>query len=176
VVTHARERDIDLLARGELPDPHSLLGIHPLGDGFVVRAWRPEAQAISCLGGGSVIAKLEMVHDAGLFEAPLESKPNDYRLEVSYPDGTSYEINDPYRFPPTLGEIDLHLIGEGRHRRLHRKLGAHVQMVDGTTGTGFAVWAPGARGVSVAGEFNSWDGRIWDLGAVPSRRCRGSAL
>jgi 1,4-alpha-glucan branching enzyme len=160
VVTHGRGRDIDLLARGELPDPHSLLGVHLSDDGVVVRAWRPEAQAITCVGGGSVIAKLEMVHEAGLFEATLESEPNDYRLEVSYPDGTNYEINDPYRFPPTLGEIDLHLIGEGRHRRLHRKLGAHVQTVDGTTGTGFAVWAPGARGVSVVGEFNSWDGRL----------------
>ncbi len=149
-----------MLARGELPDPHSLLGVHPSGDGVALRAWRPEAQAITCVAGGSVIAKLEMVHEAGLFEATLDSEPSDYRLEVSYPNGTNYEINDPYRFPPTLGEIDLHLIGEGRHRRLHRKLGAHVQAVDGTAGTGFAVWAPGARGVSVVGEFNSWDGRL----------------
>jgi 1,4-alpha-glucan branching enzyme len=159
-VKHDREPDIDLLARGELPDPHSLLGVHPLDRGFVVRAWRPEAQAVTCIGGVSAIAKLEMVHDAGLFEAHLESEPDDYRLEVSYPDGTGFDIDDPYRFPPTLGEIDLHLIGEGRHRRLHRKLGAHVQTIDGTAGTGFAVWAPGARGVSVVGEFNSWDGRL----------------
>jgi 1,4-alpha-glucan branching enzyme len=104
------------------------------------------------------------VHEAGLFAATLEGEPDEYKdeykFEISYPDGSSQEIHDPYSFPPTLGEIDLHLIGEGRHRRLHSKLGAHVQTVDGAAGTGFAVWAPGARGVSVVGDFNSWDGRV----------------
>jgi 1,4-alpha-glucan branching enzyme len=159
-MTHALAEDVLMLARGELSDPHSLLGLHPSAGGTFVRAWRPEAQAVKCLREGAVIAELELVHPAGLFEAMLASDPGDYALELLFPDGSSHVINDPYRFPPTLGEMDLHLIGEGRHRRLHRKLGAHVQVLDGVAGTAFAVWAPGATGVSVVGDFNSWDGRI----------------
>ncbi|HEU4541243.1 MAG TPA: 1,4-alpha-glucan branching protein GlgB [Jiangellaceae bacterium] len=55
---------------------------------------------------------------------------------------------------PWLGEVDLHLIGEGRHERLWDVLGAHP----GEGGTAFAVWAPNAREVRVSGDFNGWDG------------------
>ena len=65
--------------------------------------------------------------------------------------------DDPYRHLPTLGEMDLHLIAEGRHEELWRALGAKVSQ-DGT-GTSFAVWAPNARGVRLIGDFNHWDGR-----------------
>ena len=58
-----------------------------------------------------------------------------------------------------LGEIDLHLFGEGRHEEIYKKLGAHVTKVGRTKGVAFAVWAPHASGVSVVGDFNDWDGR-----------------
>jgi 1,4-alpha-glucan branching enzyme len=159
---------IDLLLRGELSDPHSFLGVHATDRGAVVRAWRPDATAITCLQDGAPIAELEKVHKAGLFEARVERHLDDYRFEVSYPDGRKYSIKDPYSFPPALGEIDLHLIGEGRHRRLHTKLGAHVQMMEGVSGTAFAVWAPGGRGVSVVGDFNHWDGRLHPMRSMGS--------
>jgi 1,4-alpha-glucan branching enzyme len=57
-----------------------------------------------------------------------------------------------------LSDLDLHLFAEGNHHRIYRKLGAHVVMHDGVTGTRFAVWAPNAERVSVVGDFNSWDG------------------
>ncbi|NED97399.1 1,4-alpha-glucan branching protein GlgB [Phytoactinopolyspora alkaliphila] len=57
-----------------------------------------------------------------------------------------------------IGEMDLHLIGEGRHERLWEVLGAHVRTEDGVAGVSFAVWAPNAREVRVAGDFNHWDG------------------
>jgi 1,4-alpha-glucan branching enzyme len=87
----------------------------------------------------------------------------DYRLEVAY-DGAPALVDDPYRFLPTLGETDLHLINEGRHENLWQVLGAHVHHYEGplgdvVTGTSFAVWAPAARGVRVKGSFNHWDGR-----------------
>ncbi len=63
-------------------------------------------------------------------------------------------------FPPLLGEIDLHLFGEGRHEEIYKKLGAHVTKIGRTKGVAFAVWAPDAAGVSVVGDFNSWDGRV----------------
>jgi 1,4-alpha-glucan branching enzyme len=62
-----------------------------------------------------------------------------------------------------LGPLDLHLIGEGRHEQLWRVLGAHVRTHRGEEGTSFAVWAPAARAVGVAGDWNGWDGRSQPL-------------
>jgi 1,4-alpha-glucan branching enzyme len=87
------------------------------------------------------------------------SKVAAYQLEVRYRSGT-FTLDDPYRFLPTVGELDLHLFGEGRHQRLWDKLGAHEREVDGVAGTAFAVWAPNARSVRVVGDFNRWDGRL----------------
>ncbi|HVS21906.1 MAG TPA: hypothetical protein VHD88_08665, partial [Pyrinomonadaceae bacterium] len=61
-------------------------------------------------------------------------------------------------FSPTLGDIDLHLFGEGKHERIYEKLGAHLITHEGRRGVAFAVWAPNARSVSVVGNFNGWDG------------------
>ncbi|MBB5214798.1 1,4-alpha-glucan branching protein GlgB [Parapusillimonas granuli] len=58
-----------------------------------------------------------------------------------------------------LGELDVHLLAEGRHWRLADCLGAQCMDVDGVDGVRFAVWAPNARKVSVVGDFNDWDGR-----------------
>jgi 1,4-alpha-glucan branching enzyme len=159
-MTKASPTAAELLVRGNLADPHAFLGVHPSGSRTIVRAWRPEAQSVVCYSDGEVAAKLEQIHQAGLFEGVVDGELIDYVFEVSYPDGTSYSIRDPYSFLPTLGELDLHLIGEGRHRRLHEKLGAHVQKQRGITGVAFGVWAPNARAVRVVGNFNSWDGRI----------------
>src|SRR5699024_11225189 len=62
-----------------------------------------------------------------------------------------------------IGELDLHLIREGRHEELWRALGAHLATLDGVEGTSFAVWAPNARAVQVVGSFNGWDGRLHAL-------------
>ncbi|UTI62978.1 1,4-alpha-glucan branching protein GlgB [Paraconexibacter antarcticus] len=65
--------------------------------------------------------------------------------------------NGKTKTPPILGELDLHLAGEGRHERIYERLGAHVTTVDGTEGVAFAVWAPNATSVTVIGDFNEWD-------------------
>src|SRR5205807_10516677 len=57
-----------------------------------------------------------------------------------------------------LGELDLHLFGEGKHDRIYEKLGAHVITHGGRRGVAFAVWAPSANQVSVVGNFNGWNG------------------
>ncbi|HEX4688355.1 MAG TPA: 1,4-alpha-glucan branching protein GlgB [Nocardioides sp.] len=91
-----------------------------------------------------------------------EADVPDYRVEVDYGQG-AITVDDPYRFLPTLGEVDLHLVNEGRHELLWTVLGARVHhyraSTGDVTGTSFAVWAPGARGVRLEGDFNSWDGR-----------------
>src|SRR5437868_10226565 len=89
--------------------------------------------------------------------------PMRYRLRFHFPDGATWERDDAYRFLPTLGDIDLHLFGEGTHRRLWEKLGAHARTMDGIEGVSFAVWAPNARRVSVVGDFCGWDGRIFPM-------------
>src|SRR6185437_9499054 len=85
--------------------------------------------------------------------------------------GKTIHLDDPYGFMPTLGDLDLQLIAEGRHERLYERLGAHLREVDGVVGTAFAVWAPSARSVSIVGDFNDWDGRIH-----PMRSLGGSGI
>ncbi len=144
-------------------NPHGFLGAHPVEDGVVVRAYRPEAERVVALPMGVELA----ARGDGLFEGVVTgaSLPLDYRLEVSYPSGT-FTLRDPYSFLPTLGELDLHLAGEGRHEALYDRLGAHLREVEGVAGTAFAVWAPGARAVSVVGDFNGWDGRLNPMRAL----------
>ena len=154
-------RDLMLLAAGTHPDPHSVLGAHPHPDGTVIRALRPHADSVSARIGGEdhLLGHL----DHGIFEGvvPLADLW-DYRLLVSYPGGRTVLDADGYRFLPTVGELDLHLIGEGRHEQLWEVLGAHPRSyttLDGeVSGTSFAVWAPNARGVSVIGDFEGWSG------------------
>ena len=106
----------------------------------------------------------------------MPGPPADYRLEVTYrAEGGAEEsqlVDDPYRWLPTLGEIDLHLIGEGRHERLWDALGAHVRTYDTphgpVTGTSFAVWAPNARGVRVTGDFDYWQRRAYPMRSLGS--------
>ena len=119
----------------------------------------------------------------GVFEVtvPGEADPvAGYRLEVAYVNGDPQLQDDPYRYLPTLGELDLHLIGEGRHRQLWHALGARPMSREGDAGTAFAVWAPNARGVRVTGDFNFWDGRAHPMRssaaqASGSCSCRGRA-
>ncbi|MBV8479266.1 MAG: 1,4-alpha-glucan branching protein GlgB [Actinobacteria bacterium] len=125
-------------------DPHSILGAHEADDGgVVVRAFRPEAQAVRVLPAG---VEAELKDPAGLWEAllPKATLPLAYELEVEYPNGSTFTVRDPYAFLPTLGELD------------------------GVTGVAFAVWAPAAAAVSVVGEFNSWDGRLHPMRSLGS--------
>jgi 1,4-alpha-glucan branching enzyme len=154
--------ELELVVRREHADPHHVLGAHSEDGGVVVRVYRPEAEEVRVLVEGRDPVELEQRHPAGVFEGVVEdvTLPLRYRLEVSYPGGATYELDDPYAFLPTLGELDLHLAREGRHEELYEKLGAHVREVEGVAGTAFAVWAPNARSVSVVGDFNAWDGRL----------------
>ncbi|WP_424211711.1 1,4-alpha-glucan branching enzyme [Streptomyces sp. BI20] len=143
------------LLEGRHHDPHSLLGAHALRGGIAFRALRPHARSVTVIAKG---LRAELHDDGdGLFSGLLQLRTlPDYRLLVGY-ESDEIEIDDPYRFLPTLGELDLHLIGEGRHEELWTVLGSHVMEHQGVTGTRFAVWAPNARGVRLTGDFSLWD-------------------
>ncbi|HET6699642.1 MAG TPA: 1,4-alpha-glucan branching protein GlgB [Nocardioidaceae bacterium] len=150
------------LVAGEHGDPHGVLGAHPHQGRVTVRVFRPLAESVTVVYGDQRV-RLEHEYEGvwvGVLPVP---DPPDYRLEVTYGDGVAHRVDDAYRYLPTLGEVDLHLINEGRHEQLWDVLGAHVHRYDSAqgsvSGTSFAVWAPHARGVRVKGDFNSWDGR-----------------
>ena len=153
--------ELDRLVGGAHHNPHGLLGAHPAGEWTIIRALRPEATAVTVLIDGERHPTTRL-HSGGVFAVAVPGGIPDYRLEVAYPDST-HIADDPYRYLPTLGELDLHLISEGRHEQLWKVLGAHVRRYPGIdeqiTGVSFAVWAPNARGVRVVGDFNFWDGR-----------------
>jgi 1,4-alpha-glucan branching enzyme len=166
-VTHEA---IDRLVAGDFADPHSVLGPHPHDGGVTVRVLRPLAERVAVVVG-DLEFPLEHEHN-GVFVAvlPYPEVP-DYRLRVTYA-GATLDTDDPYRFLPTLGEIDLHLVGEGRHEQLWQVLGSHVReyetLMGPVSGTSFAVWAPSAKGVRVVGDFNYWDGTASPLRSLGS--------
>ncbi|RKN45466.1 1,4-alpha-glucan branching protein GlgB [Micromonospora endolithica] len=137
---------MDELIAGRSHDPHAVLGSHPADGRSTIRTLRRGAQDVAVVVAGER-HPMKRVHDVGVFEATVAGVVLDYRIEV---DGQVHD--DPYRYPPTLGELDLHLIGEGRHERLWDALGARVF----DEGVAFTVWAPNARGVRVVGDFTGW--------------------
>src|ERR1700691_1509092 len=164
-MTTVAESQLDALARREDPDPHAIRGAQPDGDGVIIRARRPAAAKVSAKPSKGKAVELEQIHPSGIFEGKLEgaAMPLRYKLKVDYGPGGKFTLEDPYAFWPTLGDLDLHLIGEGHHEQLWDKLASHVRTIDTrppVQGTSFAVWAPAARAVSVVGDFNSWDGRL----------------
>ncbi|WP_433677274.1 1,4-alpha-glucan branching protein GlgB [Microbacterium gorillae] len=146
------------VAEGAYHAPHDVLGIHPASDGVVVRARRPLAATVTARFADGT--SLPLTHRlAGVWEGFASGEPRAYTLETTYRDGAPWIADDPYRHTPTVGELDLHLIGEGRHEELWRVLGAHVRTHDAVDGVAFSVWAPNARSIRVVGPFNEWDGR-----------------
>ena len=150
---------IQAVIDGRSGDPFAVLGRHPTEDGAILRVMAPGAFAVTAVARDepSVMAQLRPMRNTGLFVGPI-TPAGPYLLRIDW-GGPIQETEDPYAFGPLLGELDIHLLAEGRHRDLARCLGAHAMLVDGVAGVRFAVWAPNARRVSVVGDFNTWDGR-----------------
>ncbi|GAC1342038.1 MAG: 1,4-alpha-glucan branching protein GlgB [Candidatus Dormibacteria bacterium] len=157
--------EVDRLVSGDHHDPHRILGAHPGGGRTTVRAFHPEASEARLVYAGGEIP-LRRIDERGLFEGSVDTEPlSEYRLRFAA-GANSWEMDDPYRFLPTLGELDLHLIGEGSHGELWNRLGARVIEHQGVRGTAFAVWAPNARGVHLISDASYWDTRLHPMRAL----------
>ncbi len=163
VLSHA---ELESLVQVRHRSPHTLLGMHPLGDGsgVVVRAYVPEAVSVEIEPvheKQKPRIRLKRIHESGLFEGVSKEARHVYAYDLVVKDagGQINRRRDPYSFLPTLGEQDLYLFGKGDERKIFDKLGAQLRTIDGVAGTSFAVWAPNAQRVSVIGSFNHWNGR-----------------
>ncbi|MET1044227.1 MAG: 1,4-alpha-glucan branching protein GlgB [Microbacteriaceae bacterium] len=157
MLPHLDPAVISELAHGSHPRPHDLLGQHPVDDGFVIRCVRPLAATVTAVRADGSRVPLDHLSD-GLWQGVASGPGQAYQIEATYPNGDTWIAEDPYRFVPTVGDIDLYLWGEGRHEQVWHVLGSHHRPHEGVDGTAFSVWAPHARAVRVVGDFNSWNG------------------
>ena len=180
VTVPVAQGDLDATSNAEFYNPHGVLGGH-LGigkhaDTATIRVLRPLAKSVTIL---TQDGEYPMTHEYnGVFVATVpasgtKKQPTipDYRVRTEWESGAVLIEDDPYRYMPTVGDMDTYLFGEGRHEKLWETLGAHVLRyddpmggADGTpgeqvVGTAFSVWAPNAHAVRVVGNFNAWDGR-----------------
>jgi 1,4-alpha-glucan branching enzyme len=156
-----RKHDIDLICQASHGDPFAVLGPHEDKAGQTsVRCFLPGAQSVTVLNAQhEPMARLKLRAD-DFFEGKIKAPSSaPYQLKVQWASGITATLDDPYRFPVVLGEMDVWLLGEGTHLRPYEVLGAQPSTMLGVSGTRFAVWAPNASRVSVVGDFNFWDGR-----------------
>ncbi|WP_082160015.1 1,4-alpha-glucan branching protein GlgB [Actinobaculum suis] len=157
------EDTLDAVSKGWYYAPHDVLGPHSDGQNVTVRVLRRLADEvyIETLAHGRIRAEHEY---NGIWRAVVPgAEVPDYRVVALY-GGVENRTDDPYRFLPTLGELDIYLFSEGRHEELWKVMGAHVHTFESelgdTQGTSFSVWAPNALAVRVVGDFNGWDGSL----------------
>ncbi|WP_374544861.1 1,4-alpha-glucan branching protein GlgB [Rhodoblastus sp.] len=153
------DADVEAIVAGRHPNPFAVLGPHASAQGVAIRAFAPGALKLAAVYADGARVALAPRGD-GFFEGAAANKPvfAAYRLDAEN-EGGRWDWDDPYRFGPILGEIDDHLLVEGAHHELYRRLGAHRLTHEGVEGVHFSVWAPDASRVSVVGDFNLWDGR-----------------
>lgn len=166
----ATPQELERLVQSNHSDPHTILGIHasPTPKKVVLRSFHPDSSSCDLvISSDSDPMPMKKVHAGGVYEIEVDESiiqhATSYYYRFHFDNLESWELCDPYRFPPQLGEMDLYFAGEGRHWRIFEKLGAHVKTIDGIKGVSFAVWAPNAKRVSVIGSFNHWDGRLFPM-------------
>ena len=165
---------IEALVYSEEDEPQEILGPHVAADGILVQAFLPTAVQMELkVKKSGKTYEMEQADEEGFYAALLPGKViPEYVFTVHYDNGTTQELEDPYRFSPEVfTQKDLDRFASGIHYTIYEKLGAHPMKMQGVEGTYFAVWAPNAARVSVVGDFNLWDGR-----RHPMRRIEGAGI
>ena len=172
------DAEMEAVIDGDHGNVFAVLGIHrdKGSKNVFIRAFQPHAKSIEVIGRDGVSrGMMNRLDERGFFQINLGAGDNfSYRFKIENDRGEFYEAEDTYRFRPTLGDIDVYLLGEGSHLEMYKKLGAHVCEQDGVKGVSFAVWAPNAKRGSVVGNFNNWDLRR--VGHFRPRSGRGRSL
>ncbi len=161
------QEQIERVVSVECRDPFEFLGMHFIDEekkkGVVVRMFYPELENVYLVESDSKKThRMKSIDSNGIYELQFNDEIEffPYKYRVLNKAGESWEIDDPYRFWPVLGEQDIYFLNEGTHMKAYEKLGAHLIEHQGSKGVHFVVWAPNAKRVSVIGDFNRWDGRI----------------
>ncbi|WP_371187501.1 1,4-alpha-glucan branching protein GlgB [Thalassotalea maritima] len=177
------QQQIDAIKQAQHDNPFAFLGMHVNKQGYIViNTFQPGAKAVSVVDNkGKAVLNMQKVDASGFFSVVTKSQQRfDYQLDVQF-EAANQRFSDPYAFSPVLGDLDIYLFNEGRHKTLYKKLGAHCIEHEGVKGVSFAVWAPNASSVAVVGDFNHWDGRrhlmrkrldsgIWEI-FIPENAC-----
>ena len=167
--------ELNSFLAGTHSDPFRVLGPHRVGNDLEIRVFRPDARKIDIVLNQKTNEPIaaKKIQSDGFFCAtvPGATRDLDYHLRITTSDGSEFLTRDPYQYGPIMGEVDLHLFGEGKHWQIYEKFGAHLRTIGDAAGVYFAVWAPNAQRVSVTGDFNSWDGRV-----NPMRKLVGSGV
>ncbi len=159
--------EIEAVVYSEQDKPHDILGIHSVSEGMIVSAFLPDALSVKVIKTDGTEYEMEEVDEEGFFSVLVpEKKEFEYTIKASYEDGNEWTFVDPYVFPMTLPMDKLRAFNAGVCYDIYKVLGSHVKVINGVSGVQFAVWAPNAVRVSVVGDFNNWDGRIYQMRRV----------
>ena len=157
--------DIEGVVYSECDAPYSLLGGRMCKDGFLVQAFRPDAVEMTVqIEGKKKAYIMEKVDEAGYFAVLIPVKKCvKYTLTVEDIRGKKITYADPYAYEVMLADEDVKRFDAGICRDAYKFMGSHAMTIAGVSGMHFSVWAPNALRVSVIGEFNNWDGRIFQM-------------
>lgn len=167
------QAEVEAIVYSEHDNPHRVLGAHATEQGILINTFIPTAvQILVKLTKTGVMYPMVQVEKEGFFSVLIPgNKVVPYTYLITYDNATGEEISDPYSFDPVIDPVDLTRFASGIHYNIYDKLGSHITETEGIKGVLFAVWAPNAVRVSVAGNFNNWDGR-----RHPMRRLHDSGV
>ena len=156
--------EIEAVVYSEEYAPREILGPHVTGDGVLVQCFFPGADKVTVKttkdGREYPMSKED---DAGYFAVLLSGRKIPEYTYLVDQEGEQIECYDAYAFPCQITLEEEQKFINGICYDIYEKLGAHPMTVNGVDGVYFAVWAPNAARVSVVGDFNHWDGRVYQM-------------
>ena len=152
------------LVFGNCSKPKDLLGRHFILQGQVISAYHPDAVKMEVISEDGERYPMDTVERQPVFSLFLPHKrPFSYQIHMTFHDGNTYISSDPYSYEGLITEEEEKLFSKGNWTEVYHKMGCHKVKLGNTEGMYFVVWAPGARRVSVVGDFNYWNGMLYPM-------------